>query len=80
MAKIFKDTNALNSLRSSDVCSASAYGKIIDKAIEANEKNIRLRSFLKEDGHEYCPFEQLAFAHDGDGIEAGNLSNYMTIN
>lgn len=79
MAKIFKDTNAVDSLRSSDFDSVSAYGEVIDNAIEANAKNIHIRSFQKEGKHGYCRFEQLAFADDGDGMDAETLGNCMTI-
>jgi hypothetical protein len=79
MAQIFKDTNAIDSLRNSDFDAVSAYGEVVDNAIEANAKNICIRSFQKEGKRGYCRFERLAFADDGEGMDEGTLGNCMTI-
>lgn len=79
MAQIFKDTNAIDSLRNSDFDSVSAYGEVVDNAIEAGAKHIRIRPFIENGKRGYCSFERLAFADDGVGMDEETLSNCMTI-
>lgn len=79
MAQIFKDTNAVESLRNSDFDSVSAYGEVVDNAIQAEAKKIRIRSFQKEGKRGYCTFERLVFSDDGKGMDKDTLANCMTI-
>jgi hypothetical protein len=79
MARIFKDSNAIDSLRNSDFDAVSAYGEVVDNSIQANAKNINIRSFLNTSQGRYPRFERLVFGDDGHGMGESVIANCLTI-
>ncbi len=81
MAQIFQATNAIDSLRSSDFDAVSAYGEVIDNAIEANAKNIRIKTSQKQSKNRsrFVRLTQISFCDDGLGMDANTLENCLTI-
>lgn len=77
--RLFQDANALDSLRNSDFDAVSAYGEVVDNAIEAGAKNVRIRFKTTPASHGYQVIERLAFGDDGDGMDAGTLHSCMQI-
>lgn len=79
MARIFKDTNAIDSLRNSDFDAVSAYGEVVDNSIQAGAKNIKIKSFLDKSQLKNAKFERLVFGDDGHGMDEDVLANCLTI-
>lgn len=77
--RLFQDANALDSLRNSDFDAVSAYGEVVDNAIEAGAQNVRIRFKTTPASHGYQVIEKLAFGDDGDGMDAATLHSCMQI-
>ena len=67
--RFFEDGNALDSLRSSDFDALSAYGEVIDNAIQARATEINLKFEAPISGKKR-PIDVLAFGDNGCGMDA----------
>ena len=77
--RLFQDANALDSLRNSDFDAVSAYGEVVDNAIEADAQNIRIRFKTRSASHGYEVIEKLAFGDDGHGMDGDTLHSCLQI-
>lgn len=75
--RLFEDANALDSLRNSDFDAVSAYGEVIDNAIEAGARNIKVRFNTGEKGAEHLT--SVVFGDDGKGMDAETLHRCLKI-
>ena len=75
--RLFEDANALDSLRNSDFDAVSAYGEVVDNAIEAEATsvNIVFRADRDKPEHIAC----VAFGDDGGGMDAATLHSCLKI-
>ena len=76
--KFFEDSNALDSLRSSDFDALSAYGEVIDNSIQAEAKNISLMFELNR-LRRTSTVEHLAFGDDGQGMDADTIASCLKL-
>ena len=76
--KFFEDSNALDSLRSSDFDALSAYGEVIDNSIQAEAKNISL-IFEKSRTQRTSTIDHLAFGDDGQGMDAATIASCLKL-
>ena len=74
----FEDANALDSLRSSDFDSYSAYGEVIDNALQAGAENIAI-SFQASPGGRKANLEAIVFADDGIGMTPEVLASCLKL-
>lgn len=80
LVRFFTDTNALESLRSSDFDALSAYGEVVDNAIQANAKNVRIKfKTATRGGTQYQHIESVAFGDDGEGMDEETLHHCSQI-
>lgn len=77
--RFFQDSNALDSLRNSDFDTVSAYGEVVDNSIEARAKNIQIRFFTTAADYGYQHIQRVAFADDGDGMNAETLHRCLQV-
>ncbi len=77
--RLFKDTNAIDSLRNSDFDAISAYGEVVDNSIEANSKNIRIKFDTESKTTNYVGIKRVAFGDDGDGMNSATLNRCLQI-
>jgi histidine kinase/DNA gyrase B/HSP90-like ATPase len=77
--KLVSDAQALQSMRASDFDACSAYGEVIDNALQANAQNVRI-SFSHEAGRGKAqPLNYIAFGDDGDGMDAHTLQRCLQL-
>lgn len=77
--RFFKDSQALDSLRHSDFDSLSAYGEVIDNAIQADATQIRIRFDLLPSRHGYEQINELAFFDNGRGMPPETLHGCLQL-
>jgi len=70
---------ALESLRNSDFNTVSAMGEVIDNAIEANAKNIRIEIKKQEIRKNLDDLTEVAFIDDGDGMSTEILHQCLQL-
>jgi hypothetical protein len=78
--KLFENANAIQSLRDSDFDEVSAYGEVIDNALDAKATDIRIQFDLAAMGKgKYQRIDRLAFGDNGTGMDAKTVANCLTI-
>lgn len=77
--RIFADSNALDSLRNSDFDAVSAYGEVIDNAIEAGAKKIQVRFDTQTNSRGYEQIKRICFGDDGCGMNAETLHQCLQL-
>lgn len=77
--RFFEDSRALDSLRHSDFDSLSAYGEVIDNAIQAEASHIRIRFDLSPARHNYEQINELAFSDNGHGMPPETLHGCLQL-
>lgn len=75
--RLFEDANALDSLRNSDFDAVSAYGEVVDNAIEAKAQKVRIQFLADAARPEHLA--AIAFGDDGDGMDAETLHKCLKI-
>ena len=76
--EFFESSNALDSLRSSDFDANSAYGEVIDNAIQAKATNINI-NFDTVTNRNYSQIRTLAFGDNGIGMDAPTLAKCLKL-
>ena len=76
--EFFESSNALDSLRSSDFDANSAYGEVIDNAIQAEATNINIK-FDTVTNRNYSQIRTLAFGDNGTGMDAPTLAKCLKL-
>lgn len=71
--RLFEDARALESLRSSDFDAVSAYGEVLDNAIQADATHIRIRFVTEARPYGYHLLKRIAFGDDGSGMDRETL-------
>lgn len=71
--EFFENSNALESLRSSDFDNMSAYAEVIDNSLQAEAKNIKIHFFATAIKSNYERIDEVAFGDDGLGMDAQTL-------
>ncbi len=71
--EFFKNSNALESLRSSDFDNMSAYAEVIDNSLQADAKNIKIDFFSLQVKANYERIDEIAFGDDGTGMDTDTL-------
>ncbi len=79
MVQFFKNERAIQSLRESDFDAVSAYGEVIDNAIQADAGRVQIRFATEPPKHGYSHIEYVAFGDDGHGMDAQTLHNCLTV-
>lgn len=78
--RFFDDTRAIESLRESDFDTVSAYGEVIDNAIEAEATRLNiLFDTATRVGRPYEQIRSVAFVDNGIGMDAHTLHNCLTL-
>ena len=78
--RLIDDRNALESLRSSDFDTVSAYGEVVDNSLDAGAKNIRIQFSTKRIGNrQFQHIQQIAFGDDGKGMNLETLNHCMKL-
>lgn len=77
--KLVSDAQALQSMRASDFDASSAYGEVVDNALEAGAKNIRIRFEYSRRRGGAAPLEYVAFGDDGFGMEGDVLHRSLQL-
>ena len=70
---------ALQSMRSSDFDAYSAYGEVIDNAIQANAKNIKIQFQYEKVARNREPITSITFVDDGDGMGSDILHRCLQL-
>ena len=73
---LFNDAQAIESLRSSDFDTLSAFGEVLDNSIQANAKNIKIKTNIEYSG-KYL--DSIAFGDDGIGMDSNTLHQCLQI-
>ena len=76
--RFFEDSNALDSLRSSDFDAYSAYGEVIDNSIQANATEIKLNFKVSATGN-HRKIDSLAFGDNGSGMDARIIASCLKL-
>lgn len=76
--RLVEESQALDSLRSSDFDSLSAYGEVIDNAIQAGASKISINFKVDQDGHRRH-IETLAFRDNGSGMSKDVLQSCLRL-
>ena len=76
---LFQSSNAIESLRSSDIDAISAYGEVVDNSIEAGAKNVLIKFSTKSSDARYEGIESISFGDDGIGMGADTLNRCLQI-
>ena len=71
--EFFENSNALESLRSSDFDNLSAYAEVIDNSLQAEAKAINIQFFATEVRANYQRIEEIAYGDDGVGMDIPTL-------
>lgn len=78
--RFFEDSNALDSLRSSDFDAYSAYGEVIDNSIQAGATKIYIKFDAPLSGkYHYRPINNLAFSDNGSGMDARVIASCLKL-
>lgn len=77
IVRLFEDANALDSLRNSDFDAVSAYGEVVDNAIEAKARNVNIEFRPDKDKSDHIA--AVAFGDDGEGMDADTLHRCLKI-
>ena len=76
--RFFEDGNAMDSLRSSDFDAYSAYGEVIDNAIQADATEIKIKFDVTITGKSR-PINVLAFGDNGSGMDTETLASCLKL-
>ncbi|EXJ11391.1 MULTISPECIES: ATP-binding protein [Nitrincola] len=76
--RFFEDANALDSLRSSDFDALSAYGEVIDNAIQAGADCVTV-DFETTTSGKWVGIERLVFGDNGSGMDANTLASCLKL-
>ena len=77
--EFFENSNALESLRSSDFDNLSAYAEVIDNSLQAEAKAIHVHFFATEIRANYQRIDEIAYGDDGVGmVEIFNIQSFST--
>lgn len=76
--RFFEDSNALDSLRSSDFDAYSAYGEVIDNSIQADATQIKIKFDVPLSGTSR-QIRTLAFGDNGSGMDPITLSSCLKL-
>lgn len=77
--KLVSDAQALQSMRASDFDVHSAYGEVVDNALQADAKNIRIRLESRQGRGKAEPLISVAFADDGHGMSPETLQQCLQL-
>ena len=77
--EFFENSNALESLRSSDFDNMSAYAEVIDNSLQAEAKNIRIHFFATAIRGNYERIDEVAFGDDGLGMDFQTLHSCLKL-
>ena len=69
----FEDTHAIESLRDSYFGELKAYAQVIDNALQANAKKIKIQFDVCKGKRGYQRIERICFADNGDGMNEAIL-------
>ena len=73
---LFNDAHAIESLRSSDFDTLSAFGEVLDNSLQANANNIKIKTNIEYSG-KYL--NSIAFGDDGIGMNSNTLHQCLQI-
>lgn len=78
VVRLVEESQALDSLRSSDFDAYSAYGEVIDNAIQAEANKISIKFDLVS-GAKFRQIETLSFADNGNGMKPETLQRCLRL-
>lgn len=77
--KLVSDAHALQSMRASDFDACSAYGEVVDNAIQANAEKIKIEFSYRSKPSTAMPLEYVAFGDDGEGMDPDTLQRCLQL-
>ena len=77
--RLFEDSRAIDSMRSSDFDALSAYGEVVDNSIQANARKININFDLVEGNRGYQKINRIFFADNGEGMDTTTLHSCLKL-